>query len=166
MTTNRKKVAAVETNIETAAVEETVTQSSTEKPVRRNRGAFNGTRGKLQVGNLIQGYHLYFFNDEPGRIQAALDAGWEFVSPEEVGYTSSNVTNRNVDLGGRVSVVGSKNDMGQPVQQVLLKIKQEWWEEDQAEIQQRNDKTDASIRRGKGGQGVDTTGFYNAGIKY
>ena len=139
---------------------------SNEKPVRRNRGAFNGTRGKLQVGNLITGYHLYFFNDEPGRIQAALDAGWEFVSPSEVGYAASNVTNTNVDLGDRVSVIGSKNDMGQPVKQILLKIKEEWWDEDQADIQSRNDKTDASIRRGKGGSGVDTTGFYNAGIKY
>jgi len=56
--------------------------------------------------------------------------------------------------------------MGQPVKQILLKIKEEWWDEDQADIQSRNDKTDASIRRGKGGSEVDTTGFYNAGIKY
>lgn len=164
MVTSKRKIEAP-TEVE-QPVEEKVLTGSTEKPVRRNRGAFNGTRGKLQVGKQIQGYHLYFFNDEPGRIQAALDAGWEFVSPEEVGYASTNVTNRNVDLGGRVSVVGSKNDMGQPVQQVLLKIKQEWWEEDQADIQRRNDKTDAAIRKGKGGANVDTTGFYDAGIKY
>lgn len=157
------------TKVEAAqsAVEETVQTGSTEKPVRqrRNRGAFNGTRGKLQVGHQIPGYHLYFFNDEPGRIQAALDAGWEFVSPEEVGYASTNVTNRNVDLGARVSVVGGKNDQGQSVQQVLLKIRQEWWEEDQADIQRRNDQTDASIRKGKVGD-IDSTGFYDAGIKY
>ena len=81
------KIEAVET-----AVEENVSTGSTEKPVRqrRNRGAFNGTRGKLQVGHQIPGYHMYFFNDEPGRIQAALDAGWEFVSPDEVGYASTN----------------------------------------------------------------------------
>lgn len=161
MNATKRKVTATE------AVEET-SMGSTEKPVRqrRNRGAFNGTRGKLQVGNQIPGYHLYFFNDEPGRIQAALDAGWEFVSPEEVGYKSSNVTNRNVDLGSRVSVLGGKNDQGIAIQQVLLKIKQEWWEEDQADIQQRNDKTDAAIRKGKGGSSIDTTGFYDAGIKY
>ena len=162
-TAKRKSIEAVET-----AVEEKVSTGSTEKPVRqrRNRGAFNGTRGKLQVGHQIPGYHLYFFNDEPGRIQAALEAGWEFVSPEEVGYASTNVTNRNVDLGDRVSVIGSKNELGQPVQQILLKIKEEWWVEDQAEIQKRNDKTDAAIRKGKGGSDVDTTGFYDAGIKY
>lgn len=164
MTTDKK--VTVEETVKAAPTEVKTTPVSTEKPVRRNRGAFNGTRGKLQVGHLITGYHLYFFNDEPGRIQAALDAGWEFVSPEEVGYASTNVTSTNVDLGDRVSVIGSKNDMGEPVKQILLKIKQEWWDEDQAEIQARNDKTDTSIRRGKGGTGVDTTGFYNAGIKY
>lgn len=158
--TTTKKVAEVSTE------EVEVTTESKKKPVRRNRGAFNGTRGKLQVGHLIQGYHLYFFNDEPGRIQAALDAGWEFVSPEEVGYASTNVTNRNVDLGDRVSVIGSKNDQGQPVAQVLLKIRQDWWQEDQDDIQRRNDRTDAAIRKGKGGSDVDTTGFYDAGIKY
>ena len=164
MATAKKPAVKKAAHTETQEVE--VTTESTKKPVRRNRGAFNGTRGKLQVGKQIQGYHLYFFNDEPGRIQAALDAGWEFVSPDEVGYASTNVTNRNVDLGDRVSVIGGKDDRGNGVPQVLLKIKQEWWEEDQADIQKRNDRTDAAIRKGKGGSDVDTTGFYDAGIKY
>jgi hypothetical protein len=161
-----KKVATVKKVAEVQEQEVEVTTESKKKPVRRNRGAFNGTRGKLQVGHLITGYHLYFFNDEPGRVQAALDAGWEFVSPDEVGYASTNVTNRNVDLGDRVSVIGSKNDQGHAVQQILMKIREDWWQEDQDEIQRRNDKTDAAIRKGKGGSGVDTTGFYDAGIKY
>ena len=169
-TSNRKQVEAQTHSVKKeseAALEVKTPAGSTETPVRqrRNRGAFNGTRGKLQVGHQIPGYHLYFFNDEPGRIQAALDAGWEFVSPEEVGYASTNVTNRNVDLGDRVSVIGGKTDQGQPLQQVLLKIRQDWWEEDQAETQRRNDKTDAAIRKGKVGD-TDTTGFYDAGIKY
>jgi hypothetical protein len=170
MTGQNKEIemATAKRKTEAVVAKEEVSQPSTEKAktTRRNRGAFNGTRGKLQVGKDIPGYHLYFFNDEPGRVQAALDAGWEFVSPEEVGYASTNVTNRNVDLGDRVSVVGGKNDQGMPQQQILLKIRQDWWEEDQIEIQRRNDKTDAAIRKGKGGSGVDTTGFYDAGIKY
>ena len=47
----------------------------------------------------------------------------------------------------------------------LMKIKEEWWAEDQKQLQERNDKTDAAIRGGKT-PGVDNTGFYNAGIKY
>ena len=46
-----------------------------------------------------------------------------------------------------------------------MKIKEEFWLEDQAQLQERNDKTDAAIRQGKT-PGVDSSGFYNAGIKY
>lgn len=162
-TSNNKELKTKEEEVK--STNDLVTTNLIEKPVRRKKGAFNGTRGKLQVGNLIQGYHLYFFNDEPGRIAAALEAGWEFVAPDEVGYQASNVTNNNVDLANRVSVLGMKSELGHPQQQILLKIRQEWWEEDQAELQARNNKTDASIKRGKGGDKVDTTGFYDAGIK-
>jgi hypothetical protein len=162
-TSNNRTPKAVQEEVESTT--DLVTLTPTEKPVRHKKGAFNGTRGKLQVGKPIEGYHLYFFNDEPGRIATALEAGWEFVSPDEVGYQSSNVTNNNVDLGNRVSVLGMKSELGHPQQQILLKIRQEWWEEDQAEIQARNNKTEASIKRGKGGNNVDTTGFYDAGIK-
>lgn len=162
MTSNNKETKPQE---EVKSKADLVTTTPTEKPVRRKKGTFNGTRGKLQVGNLIQGYHLYFFNDEPGRISAALEAGWEFVTPDEVGYHASNVTNNNVDLANRVSVLGMKSELGKPQQQILLKIRQEWWEEDQAEVQAKNNKTDASIKRGKGGANVDNTGFYDAGIK-
>ena len=147
-------------------VKASVESNKVERPRERKRGVFNGTQSKLQVGQQIEGYHLHIFNDTPGRIQAAIENGYEFVSPEEVGYASTNVTNRNVDLGGRVSVVGSKNDMGQPVQQVLLKIKQEWWDEDQEELATKNRKIEQAIRGGKlTGEGQSTEGFYNAGIK-
>ena len=43
-----------------------------ERPRERKKGVFNGTQGKLQVGNQIEGYHLHIFNDMPGRIQQAL----------------------------------------------------------------------------------------------
>lgn len=132
---------------------------------RKRRSAFNGTRQKLSVNKSIPGYHLHIFNDtKDGRIQQALDSGYEFVSPEEVGGVSSNVVDRNTDLGDKVRyLVGTDTDG--PMYAYLMKIKQEWYEEDQAEIQARNDRTDAAIRGGKV-DGVDNTGFYNAGIKY
>lgn len=130
----------------------------------RRRSAFNGTRGRLTVNKQIPGYHLHIFNDtKDGRIQQALDTGYEFVSPEEVGGVSENVTDRNTDLGGKVRfLVGSDN--GEPLYAYLMKIKQEWYEEDKAELAARNDRTEAAIKRGQV-DGVDNTGFYNAGIK-
>jgi len=143
-----------------------VSPEPTKKERTRNRGAFNGTQGKLQVGKQIPGYHLHVFNDTPGRIQAATDAGYEFVDPEEVGGVASNVVSRNTDIGDKVRfLVGSTAD-GEPQYAYLMKIRQEWWDEDQAELQKRNDKTDAAIRGGKmTGDKMSTEGFYNAGIK-
>ena len=131
---------------------------------RKRRSAFNGTRQKLSVNREIPGYHLHIFNDsKDGRIQQALDTGYEFVSPEEVGGVSENVTSRNTDIGDKVRFLVGTSD-SEPLYAYLMKIKQEWYDEDQREIQARNDKTDAAIRGGKiGDQG--TEGFYNAGIK-
>ena len=138
---------------------------SNKRAERRQRGAFNGTRGKLQVGYSIPGYHLYIFNDTPGRITAATDNGYEFVHPEEVGGTTTNVVSRNTDLGDKVRFLVGSND-GEPMYAYLMKIKQEWWEEDQADLAKRNKQIEQSIRGGKlTGDGMNTEGFYNAGIK-
>ena len=48
----------------------------------------------------------------------------------------------------------------------LMKIRQEWYDEDQAELQSRNDKIDNAIRSGKNVVG-EQPGFYvpQGGIK-
>ena len=135
-----------------------------ERPRERKRGVFNGTQGKLQVGATIPGFHLHIFNDTPGRIQAATENGYEFVHPNEVGGVMENVTSRNTDIGDKVRFLVGAGEKGEPMYAYLMKIKEEWWEEDQRQLQERNDKTDAAIRGGKI-DGVYNTGFYNAGIK-
>ena len=146
--------------------EEEVTEVSNKPERTRQRGAFNGTRGKLQVGNTIPGYHLYIFNDTPGRITAASENGYEFVAPNEVGGLTANVVSRNTDLGDKVRFLVGSND-GEPTYAYLMKIKQDWWDEDQKDLQKKNDQTDAAIRAGKlTKEGTSSEGFYNAGIKY
>lgn len=139
------------------------------KPVgRRTRGAFNGTEGKLRVNKVIEGYHMHILNDSPGRIQTALDNGYEFISPDEIGGTTVNVTDRNTDLGDKVRFLVGKDEQGGPLYAYLMKIKQEWYEEDAALVQNRNDMIDDSIRHGKlTGDGKSTEGFYmpREGIK-
>ena len=135
------------------------------RPRERKKGVFNGTQSKLQVGKQIEGYHLHIFNDTPGRIQAATENGYEFVHPNEVDGVTENVTSRNLDLGDKVRFLVGAGEKGDPLYAYLMKIKEEFWLEDQAQLQERNDKTDAAIRGGKT-PGVDSTGFYNAGIKY
>ena len=154
-----------ERNMEKLEAKEAEQSAPQEGRGRRVRNAFNGTKQKLQVGNGIPGYHLHIFNDEPGRIQTALDGGYEFVSPDEVGGTTENVVSRNTDIGDKVRFLVGANATGEPVYAYLMKIKQEWFEEDQKALQERNDLTDRAIKGGKLA-GIDNTGFYDAGIKY
>jgi hypothetical protein len=150
--------------------EQVLTRNANERPTReRVRNVFNGTQAKLTVNNEIPGYKLHIFNDEPGRIQTAIDGGWEFVNPEEVGGVKDSVTSGNTDLGEKVRYLVGASEKGDGLYAYLLKIKQEWWEEDQKELHKRNDRVDEAIRGGVNvKEGTSSDGFYTpkGGITY
>lgn len=150
--------------------ERALNRTNEERPTaERRRNAFNGTQAKLTVNNQIPGYHLHIFNDEPGRIQTAIDSGWEFVRPEEVGGVGERVTSVNTDLGEKVRYLVGANEKGDGLYAYLLKLKEEWWEQDQAELQNKNDLVDDAIRSGTNAKsGTSSEGFYTPreGIKY
>lgn len=142
----------------------TTTERSTSTRVRNK---FNGTEGKLTVGHQIPGYVLHGFNDSPGRIEQALEGGWEFVHPDEVGGTKVNVVSRNTDLGDKVRWLVGRTEDGQDGQYAyVMKIKQEWYDEDQSTMQAKVNLIDDAIQHGRGHQ-ADTEGFYvpKGGIK-
>lgn len=150
--------------------EAALTRNANERPTReRVRNVFNGTQAKLTVNNQIPGYHMHIFNDEPGRIQTAIDGGWEFVTPDEVGGVKDSVTSGNTDLGDKVRFLVGTSEKGDGLYAYLMKIKEEWWQEDQAEIQKRNDRVDDAIRGGVNvASGTSAEGFYTpkGGINY
>jgi len=101
---------------------------------------------KLETAE-IPGYRCHWFNNSPERIQRALDGGYEFVGESEIRPTNvtlggTSAVTGNMDLGSRVSVVSGQElrQDGQPARLVLMKIKQEWWEEDRKLLEQRNDQ--------------------------
>ena len=147
---------------EASVATETVVEGTVVKRTRKKRGTFNGTEGKLSVAHLIDGYHLHILNDVPGRISQAIDSGYEFVTPDEVGgATNNNVTSRNTDLGDKVRFLVGHNDQGNELFGYLMKIPQEWYDEDQQLLQGRNDKVDNAIRKGKVvAEGQSADGFY------
>jgi hypothetical protein len=142
--------------------------NTTASPVRRRRGVFNGTEGKLKVNGEIPGYHLHIMNDTPGRISTAIDNGYEFVKPSEVGGLPDSVSDRNTDLGDKIRFLVGSDASGGPLYAYLLKIKQEWYDEDQAVLRSRNDQIEDAIRGGKlTKEGTSSEGFYSpkGGIK-
>jgi hypothetical protein len=116
---------------------------------RKKRNVFNGTEAKISVQQQIEGYHLHVFTDKGGRIQSALDNGYEFVRPDEVGGVSENVVSRNGDLGERIRYLVNPRAEGTEQYGYLMKIRQEWHEEDQTELQAKNNLIDAAVRKGR-----------------
>lgn len=135
---------------------------------RARRGVFNGTSQKLTVYGDIPGYHLHIFNDVSGRIDEALTAGYEFVSPDEIGGVANGVVSRNTALDSKVRFLVGNDGNGNGLYGYLMKIKNEWFEEDQQLSQSRNDLVDHAIRTGQNVKaGTSTEGFYTpqGGIK-
>ena len=62
---------------------------------------------------------------------------------------SENVVSRNGDLGERIRYLVNPRAEGTEQYGYLMKIRQEWHEEDQAELQSKNNLIDAAIRKGK-----------------
>lgn len=161
--TMEEKVAKVENKREAEKHGEPATQvrNSVDRGERTRRGVFNGTTGKLKVYGDIPGYHLHILNDVPGRIEEALSGGYEFVSPSEIGGVAEGVVSRNTDLGDKVRFLVGTSDKGDGLYAYLMKIKQEWYEEDQQELQRANDRVDHAIRSGKNTKdGTNADGFY------
>lgn len=104
-------------------------------------------RTKLQVPKL-PGYQLRWINDRGNRIHLAKNAGWDFTTPEEVGPVGDAPESNNSDVGSRISwPVGTKDD-GSPMRAYLMKIKEEFYREDQAAKQKEVDKIDAAMKGG------------------
>lgn len=141
-------------------------EKKVEQKTRTKRASFNGTEGKLRIGNQIYGYHTHIFNDSPGRIQQALEVGYEFVSPDEVGGTSTNVVSRNTDIGDKVRFLVGTADTGEALYAYLMKIRQEFFDEDQLATQSKIDRVDDAIRGGRlTGEGQTADHRYDAGIR-
>lgn len=113
----------------------------------------------------IPGYHLHWFKGDISRVQRALDGGYEYVDAREmrvnsVSLGSDSIASGNTDMGSRVSIVSGTEvgTDGQPVRLVLMKIKKEWYEEDQKILEDRNELVAASLRGGLFGSERDAPG--------
>lgn len=106
----------------------------------RTRIPMSVPQRKLEVPNL-PGYVLYWFRDS--NVPRALQAGYEFVQRNELPVNQMNVAtdkgiSGNQDLGNHIRVYGGLDAQNQPEFGTLMKIREEWWREDQAKVANKN----------------------------
>lgn len=117
----------------------------------------------------IPGHVCHWFRGNPQRIQQALQAGYTFVSRDEVQVNSYGLANDyqgdgNTDLGSRVSVSAGEGE-GTGALLYLMKIKKELWNEDELGVAERHEQIAAQLRGDKGFSkgGDDTSHRYSRG---
>ena len=119
---------------------------------------------RLEVAD-IPGYHLHWFLSTPERLQRAIDGGYEFVDERDVKVNAvslggDSAISGSTDMGSRVSIVSGQEvgKDGQPTRLVLMKLKQEWWDEDQVLVEAKNTKVRDSLVGGMIGAENDRPG--------
>lgn len=117
------------------------------RPRRRERVPLGVERLKLSAPP-IPGYVQRVINDTPGRIQDALNAGYEFVMKDgHQGMGEPDLNNKEA-MGSAVSrIVGTHRD-GSPMTGYLMKLKKEWYEEDQKKKAMKTNEREAALKRG------------------
>lgn len=108
---------------------------------RESRIAINVPDRRLEVP-AIEGYHLHWFLET--NIPKAKKAGYEFVTSVETPTVDRSIGGRSPGSQGEslgedlvTQIAGTDKD-GQPLQLVLMKIRQEWYLDDQRRIAVRN----------------------------
>jgi hypothetical protein len=112
------------------------TSAAEARAKRKERNSITGTRTKLSLTGEEPGFHYAWINED--NVGSATDAGFEFVTH------AIKVGNKHIDVstmqGGKIS-----RNVGQMVVAYLMRIPQEWYDEDMAEEQRL--KVDASEER-------------------
>jgi hypothetical protein len=103
-----------------------------------------GERNILSVKGREPGFHYHIINDTGDRVQQLLDAGYEFVDAASVQVGDKRINS--------VTPEGSKAQVsvGGGVKAYVMRQKQEWYDEDQANKQARVNQLEDSIKQTPG----------------
>lgn len=112
---------------------------------KNNRTPLGKVRRKLSYDNQDPDYVYRWVNDNDMRIRDAIEGGYEFVEKEKKGDHAGDedVANTEAGVGSGISKVVNKNG----TRAFLMRIKKEWYEEDQAEKQKIPDAIEEQIRQ-------------------
>jgi len=144
------------------SVSERGTETVRSQAQRPRRNSIGVPRLTLAVKFEIPGHHLCWMNDD-GNVESAVDSGYEFVTRSET-ELESGVTPSNVDMGDKIKQKVGTTQQGDVLYAYLMKIKNEWFEEDMASIEAQNKQVEDAIVSGSINGAVGQDGRYNAGI--
>jgi hypothetical protein len=133
-------------------------QLKLKKEERKKRIPLGAQRVKGSVRYKDPKFVYRWMNDLPGRLDMALDGGYTFVRKEgvEIGDTGT----KNTNLGSMVSQYAGRDESGQAFNRYLMRIKKEWWDEDQRAKSDEIDNVDRAIRAGKFKRGANPESAY------
>lgn len=121
----------------------TVKEAIAKAPSGRTRRTPVGTRNILTVSNKDENYVYRVVNDvdEGDRINRFIEAGYEVVKSKDVSVGEKRVEAPSVEGSiARISVGGGTKG-------VIMRIRKDWYEEDQAAKQREVDATEDSITK-------------------
>lgn len=117
----------------------------------------------------ISGWHLHWFLDR--NVARALRGGYEYVDQDEMPANQFSIAgdkslSGSADLGSRVTMIGGTAEGGDVEHLVLMKIKEEFWREDQQQIEQRNAAVIQGIFKNEQIMGSERTSAEDKGLRY
>jgi hypothetical protein len=108
---------------------------------RTRRTPINGTRSRLSVRGKEPGYVYRIVNDTDDRVQTLQEMGYEIVTDSKVSVGDKRIANPTQE-GSPIKV-----SVGQGVNAYIMRQKQEWFDEDQAAKNAKNDELEAQMKR-------------------
>ena len=110
-------------------------------PSGRTKRTPLGYRNKLSVAGKDANYHYRFVNDEDDRVQDFIGAGYEIVKNADVKIGDNRVeTSKGEGSDAMISVGGG-------TKAYLMRIKKEWYEEDQEAKLEEAKKREQAIKQ-------------------
>jgi hypothetical protein len=112
----------------------------TVKRERTKRTPINGARGVLNVRGKDPAYSYRIVNDVDTRVNDFLERGYEVVTDQGV-----TIGDKRVAIPTQPGSVVEMS-VGQGTKAVLMRIKKEWYEEDQSAKQQQVDQVEVQMK--------------------
>lgn len=116
-------------------------------PERRVRRTPIGQRNVLTLTGKEPGYQYRFINDVGDRVQEFIDNGWEIVQGSKVSIGDKRLGTPGAQGSAAQAAVG------QGVKAIAMRIREDWYQEDQAAKQAYVKKTEDAMK----GEALDGT---------